>query len=153
MPEGVAVQAEGGLTFDSSAAPMAAVTQASTPTRNGDAKQDAARRSAQLLKRRKSSLGPNTATHLYKDGQPLHIVRGEGCHLYNADGEEFLDCVNNVAHVGHCHPQVVQAISEQLATLNTNVRYIHNSIVEFAERLVATLTTPLEEPITAMYRA
>lgn len=40
--------------------------------------------------------------------------------------------------------QVVQAISEQLATLNTNVRYIHNSIVEFAERLVATLTTPLE---------
>lgn len=59
-----------------------------------------------LFRRRQSSLGPNVATHTYQDGQPLHIVRGEGCHLYNEEGEEFLDCVNNVAHVGHAHPKV-----------------------------------------------
>lgn len=38
--------------------------------------------------------------------QPLHVVRGSGTTLYTADGSEYLDCVNNVAHVGHCHPKV-----------------------------------------------
>ena len=41
--------------------------------------------------------------------EPLHIVRGEGAYLYDADGRAYLDLVNNVAHVGHCHPRVVAA--------------------------------------------
>ncbi|KAK9795530.1 hypothetical protein WJX73_009487 [Symbiochloris irregularis] len=98
----------------------------------------------QLFKRRQSSLGPNTATHVYQGGIPLHIVRGQGCHLYCSDGTEYLDCVNNVAHVGHCHPEVAQAVSQQLITLNTNVRYLHSSVVDFAEALVSTLPQQLQ---------
>jgi ethanolamine-phosphate phospho-lyase len=56
-----------------------------------------------VLAKRKKHIGPNT-TLVYK--QPLHMVRGVGCRLYDADGNEYLDCVNNVAHVGHCHPKV-----------------------------------------------
>lgn len=75
---------------------------------------DAHSNSMQLFKRRQSSLGPNTATHVYRGGVPLHIVRGQGCHLYCSDGTEYLDCVNNVAHVGHCHPEVGQPVSKAL---------------------------------------
>ncbi|MDX1430435.1 MAG: aminotransferase class III-fold pyridoxal phosphate-dependent enzyme, partial [Rhodothermales bacterium] len=74
---------------------------------------------------------------------PLHIVRGYGQYLYDADGLEYLDCVNNVAHVGHCHPRVVSAAARQMAVLNTNTRYLHKNIVRFAERLAATLPDPL----------
>ena len=63
---------------------------------------------AEVLTKRKTHIGPNTTLN-YK--QPLHIVRGEGCHLYDADGVEYLDCVNNVAHVGHCNPTVRYAPS------------------------------------------
>lgn len=56
-----------------------------------------------VVAKRRQHIGPNT-TLVYK--RPLHMVRGEGCRLYDADGNEYLDCVNNVAHVGHCHPKV-----------------------------------------------
>ena len=55
------------------------------------------------MAKRRAHIGPNTTLNYSK---PLHIVRGEGCHLYDADGVEYLDCVNNVAHVGHCNPKV-----------------------------------------------
>ncbi|HET6550256.1 MAG TPA: aminotransferase class III-fold pyridoxal phosphate-dependent enzyme, partial [Solirubrobacter sp.] len=74
---------------------------------------------------------------------PLHIVRGEGAYLYDADGREYLDLVNNVAHVGHCHPRVVEAGARQMAVLNTNTRYLHGSVVDYARRLAATLPDPL----------
>ena len=60
---------------------------------------------SKLLLRRQQSLGLNTATHMM-NSLPLHVVRGEGCHLYSDQDVELLDCVNNVAHVGHCHPKV-----------------------------------------------
>jgi 4-aminobutyrate aminotransferase-like enzyme/Ser/Thr protein kinase RdoA (MazF antagonist) len=75
--------------------------------------------------------------------EPLHIVRGEGAHLYAADGRDYLDLVNNVAHVGHCHPRVVEAGARQMAVLNTNTRYLHGSVVDYARRLAATLPDPL----------
>lgn len=75
--------------------------------------------------------------------EPLHIVRGEGAYLYDADGRAFLDLVNNVAHVGHCHPRVVEAGARQMAVLNTNTRYLHGSVVDYARRLAATLPDPL----------
>jgi 4-aminobutyrate aminotransferase-like enzyme len=67
--------------------------------------------------------------------EPLHIVRGEGVSLFDADGREYLDCYNNVPSVGHCHPRVVRAICEQAAVLNTHTRYLHENIVALAERL------------------
>jgi 4-aminobutyrate aminotransferase-like enzyme len=89
---------------------------------------------------RQRHLGPNLSL-AYR--QPLHIVRGYLQYLYDADGREYIDAVNNVAHVGHCHPRVVQAGQQQMALLNTNSRYLHSHIVRYAERLCATLPEPL----------
>jgi 4-aminobutyrate aminotransferase-like enzyme len=70
-------------------------------------------------------------------------VRGWKQYLYDADGTEYLDAYNNVAHVGHAHPRVVEAIARQAAVLNTNTRYLHHLIAEYAERLTALLPAPL----------
>jgi len=75
--------------------------------------------------------------------KPLHIVRGWMQYLYDENGRAYLDAVNNVAHVGHCHPRVVKAAQEQMAVLNTNTRYLHENLVRYAERLCATLPVPL----------
>ncbi|MEM9931392.1 MAG: aminotransferase class III-fold pyridoxal phosphate-dependent enzyme, partial [Bacteroidota bacterium] len=75
---------------------------------------------------------------------PLHILRGYGPYLYAADGRRYLDTVNNVAHVGHEHPQVVQAAQRQIGLLNTNTRYLHPAITNYAEALLATLPDELE---------
>jgi 4-aminobutyrate aminotransferase-like enzyme/Ser/Thr protein kinase RdoA (MazF antagonist) len=75
--------------------------------------------------------------------EPLHIVRGEGAYLFDADGRRWLDLVNNVAHVGHCHPRVVAAAAEQALLLNTNTRYLHEAVTSYARRLAATMPDPL----------
>jgi len=75
---------------------------------------------------------------------PLQIVRGYGEFLFDEHGRAFLDCVNNVCHVGHSHPRVVEAQATQAAILNTNTRYLHPLLVEYAERLTATLPDPLK---------
>lgn len=92
-----------------------------------------------LLQRRQQALGQ--AYRLFYQ-QPLHVVRGEGVWLYDADGQPYLDVYNNVASVGHSHPQVVAAIARQAAVLNTHTRYLHDGIVDYAERLLATLAMP-----------
>jgi len=75
--------------------------------------------------------------------QPLKIVRGEGCYLYDEKGNAYLDMVNNVCHVGHCHPDVVLAGQTQMAQLNTNTRYLHDNIVNYSEKLLATFPPSL----------
>jgi 4-aminobutyrate aminotransferase-like enzyme/Ser/Thr protein kinase RdoA (MazF antagonist) len=95
---------------------------------------------APLAVRRRRVLGPSL--RLSYD-EPLHIVRGEGVWLYDRDGRRYLDAYNNVACVGHGHPAVVAALTGQAKTLNTNTRYLHDHIVEYAERLTATLPEPL----------
>ncbi len=85
-----------------------------------------------LIARRARLLGPNLPT-FYDD--PVHLVRGEGVWLWDADGRKYLDCYNNVAHVGHCHPKVAEAIARQAAVLNTHTRYLHEGILNYAERL------------------
>ena len=74
---------------------------------------------------------------------PLRIERGFMQHLYDSEGQRYLDCVNNVPHVGHNHPRVVAAAQEQTAILNTNTRYLHETILSYAEALAATLPDPL----------
>jgi 4-aminobutyrate aminotransferase-like enzyme len=101
---------------------------------------DAPRDPAALVDVRRRRLGPSLSL-AYRS--PLKIVRGFGSRLYDHTGGEFLDVVNNVAHVGHCHPRVVRAAQRQLAVLNTNTRYLHDHIVRYAERLTATLPEPL----------
>jgi 4-aminobutyrate aminotransferase-like enzyme/Ser/Thr protein kinase RdoA (MazF antagonist) len=93
-----------------------------------------------VLAERRRLLGPSLSLS-YR--APLEIVRGSGAFLYDGEGRAYLDGVNNVAHVGHCHPRVVRAGARQMAVLNTNTRYLHPSIVRYAERLAATLPEPL----------
>ncbi len=97
--------------------------------------------SEQILQRRRTQLGSNLSLSYRK---PLHIVRGFGTHLYDSDGRAYLDMVNNVCHVGHCHPRVVAAAQQQMERLNTNTRYLHENLVLYAERLAAALPDPLE---------
>jgi 4-aminobutyrate aminotransferase-like enzyme len=78
---------------------------------------------------------------------PVHLVRGQGVWVFDADGRKYLDCYNNVPHVGHCHPHVVEAIAKQAATLNTHTRYLHDSILSYAERLTAKFDDPLSSMI------
>jgi 4-aminobutyrate aminotransferase-like enzyme len=87
-----------------------------------------------LLERRYRVLGRNSP--LFYD-KPLHLVRGEGVWLFDADGKRYLDAYNNVPHVGHCHPRVVAALSRQAATLNTHTRYLDETVVAYAERLTS----------------
>ncbi len=76
--------------------------------------------------------------------QPLKIVRGRGQYLYDHRGRPYLDLVNNVCHVGHCHPRVVAAGTDQMARLNTNTRYLYDGLTDYAARLVATFPEPLK---------
>ncbi len=110
------------------AAPRSAATPETAPVTPSD--------TPALIRRREAALGPG-AMHFYR--QPLHIVRGRDVWLTDADGRDYLDCYNNVPSVGHCHPHVVEAIARQAATLNTHTRYLHEAVVEYAERLAATL--------------
>lgn len=94
-----------------------------------------------LIARRSKTLGP---TYQNFFDQPLHLVRGAGTAVWDADGREYLDCYNNVASVGHCHRHVVQALCNQAATLNTHTRYLHAGVVELGEKLVEGLPGEIE---------
>ena len=97
-----------------------------------------------LMDRRRRLLGPNVSTFY---DEPVHLVRGEGVWVWDADGRRYLDCYNNVPHVGHCHPRVVEAIAQQAATLNTHTRYLHEGILDYVEALTATFDEPLSTAI------
>ena len=94
----------------------------------------------ETLAARRKLLGGNLSV-AYRN--PVKIVRGEMQYLYDDEGRRYLDAYNNVAHVGHCHPRVVAAAVEQIRTLNTNTRYLHDLIIRYAEELTATLPEPL----------
>lgn len=99
-------------------------------------------RAQPLIAARGQVLGP--AYRLFYE-RPVHLVRGEGAHLVDADGVRYLDAYNNVASVGHSHPHVVDAVATQLATLNTHTRYVHPSITDYSTRLLATLPSAIDQ--------
>lgn len=86
------------------------------------------------IARRTRLLGP--AYRLFY-AEPLHITRGEGVWLYDRDGRAYLDTYNNVASVGHCHPRVIAAMAAQAGVLATHTRYLHDGILDYADRLLA----------------
>lgn len=94
-----------------------------------------------LMKRRAERLGPSLSVS-YRD--KLKIVRGRGAYLYDHTGRAFLDAVNNITHVGHCHPAVTEAIARQAARLNTNSRYLSDLILDLGDRITATLPGDLK---------
>ena len=99
-----------------------------------------------LTARRRRVLGP--AYRLLYD-EPVHIVRGEGVWLYDPDGAAYLDVYNNVPSVGHCHPHVVAAIARQAALLNTHTRYLHETVLDYAERLTDLFPEALSQVMFA----
>jgi 4-aminobutyrate aminotransferase-like enzyme/Ser/Thr protein kinase RdoA (MazF antagonist) len=94
----------------------------------------------EILAVRRQNLGRNLSIAYRK---PLKIMRGRGQYLFTEDGQAFLDGVNNVCHVGHCHPRVAAAGQLQMPVLNTNTRYLHDNIIEYAERLLSKFPDPL----------
>jgi 4-aminobutyrate aminotransferase-like enzyme/Ser/Thr protein kinase RdoA (MazF antagonist) len=94
-----------------------------------------------IVHRRHKLLGP---AYRLQYAKPAEFVRGEGVWLVDADGRRVLDAYNNVPSVGHCHPHVVEAITRQASTLNTNTRYLDSSILDYAERLLGTHDEALE---------
>ncbi|XP_054698264.1 5-phosphohydroxy-L-lysine phospho-lyase isoform X2 [Grus americana] len=80
---------------------------------------------------------------LFFSNDPVKIVKAKGQYMYDENGRRYLDCINNVAHVGHCHPDIVKAAHEQNQLLNTNSRYLHDNLVDYAERLSKTLPEKL----------
>lgn len=88
----------------------------------------------ETLRLRKTFIGGSCT--LFFKSNPIKIVKGKGQYMYDEKGKKYLDCINNVAHVGHCHPDVVAAGSKQMATLSTNSRYLHDNLVVYAQRLV-----------------
>jgi len=94
----------------------------------------------EILEIRHQHLGRNLSVSYKK---PLNIVRAYRQYLYEANGQRFLDTVNNVPHVGHQHPRVVQAATRQIQVLNTNTRYLHKNIVQYAKALTDTLPEEL----------
>jgi 4-aminobutyrate aminotransferase-like enzyme len=108
---------------------------AHTPGEGNLSPQDAA-----LVARRRALLGP--AYRLFYQ-TPLHLVRGEGVWLYDTAGKAYLDTYNNVASCGHCHPHVVAAMAGQAATFASHTRYLHDTVLDCAERLLATFPPAL----------
>ncbi|MBA0159202.1 aspartate aminotransferase family protein [Pectobacterium versatile] len=80
--------------------------------------------------------------------KPVHLVRGEGQYLWDADGKKYLDVYNNVASIGHCHPAVIDAVHQQMTQLNTHTRYLHERILDYSEQLLATAPAAINR---AMY--
>ncbi len=100
----------------------------------------------ELIERRRRLMGP--AYRLFYE-KPVHLVRGEGVWLYDPEGRAYLDAYNNVPCVGHCHPRVVEALARQAATLNTHTRYLDQTVLAYAERLLARFPPELSQVMFA----
>ncbi|WP_030954639.1 aspartate aminotransferase family protein [Streptomyces sp. NRRL S-481] len=96
----------------------------------------------ETIRRRDKVLGPGY-TLIYKE--PVEFVSGHGAHLIDRDGYDYLDAYNNVPCVGHAHPHVAEAVSRQMTAVNTNTRYVQESLVDYAERLLATFPEELSK--------
>jgi len=140
-----------------------AATPKTTATRRGPAKAgapavrqilemnayDASRSGAPsdpLLKRRLANFG--AASVLFYE-EPIEMVGARGATMEAADGRRFLDFYNNVPSVGHTHPLVVAAVTRQIATLNTNTRYLNGETEAYLERLKALLPKSLANVVLA----
>ncbi|TPG36120.1 aminotransferase [Mycobacterium hodleri] len=94
-----------------------------------------------LLARRDQSFA-RVQEHYYAN--PPQIERGKRHYLMSTAGRVYLDMVNNVTVLGHAHPRIADAAARQLRRLNTNSRFNYEAVVEFSERLAATLPVPLD---------
>jgi len=95
-----------------------------------------------IVEQRKRILSPSLCLSY---NEPLHIIKGRRQYLYDADGNEFLDATNNIQHVGHCHPKVIETTLKQLKRLNTNTRYLDETILDYASLLIQKMPNKLDK--------
>ncbi|MFI0404450.1 aminotransferase class III-fold pyridoxal phosphate-dependent enzyme [Actinomadura sp. 3N508] len=76
--------------------------------------------------------------------RPISMARARDCRFYDEEGRSYLDALNNVTLVGHGHPRLVATAARQLGRLNTNTRFVYDTLTEYAERLTATLPDGLD---------
>ncbi|BCI52287.1 aspartate aminotransferase family protein [Mycolicibacterium litorale] len=95
-----------------------------------------------IVARRRDVLGPSLKLFYRK---PVEVARASGVHLYDSQGNAYLDVYNNVPCVGHCHPHVVEAIAKQAATLNSNTRYLTTQVLDYSERILGTHADGLDK--------
>lgn len=103
---------------------------------------DAGTRQTPLTERRARVFGPAVESLSYDE--PIHMASAEGAWMTDVDGRRYLDLYNNVPCIGHSHPRVTEAIARQARVLNTNLRYLHSSAIDLAERLVETCPAALD---------
>ena len=94
----------------------------------------------EISKLRKNLLSPSLSLSY---DEPLHIIKARGQYLFDANQNQYLDAVNNIQHVGHCHPKVVEVAKKQYDILNTNTRYLDETIVTYAQALTDHLPNGL----------
>jgi len=78
-------------------------------------------------------------------GNPIYMERAAFQYMYDGYGNTFLDAYNNIPHVGHSHPKVVEAGQRQMAKLNTNTRYVYDLLNEYSEKLLAKFPSTLNK--------
>jgi ethanolamine-phosphate phospho-lyase len=96
----------------------------------------------ELIKKRQKYISP--VVSLSYD-LPIHMKKSAFQYMYDSEGRTFLDAYNNIPHVGHSHPYVVEAGQRQMASLNTNTRYLYNSLEDYSEKLISTLPKQLNK--------
>lgn len=143
---GVRVQREGDtapwFTRASLAHAWRAVVGDPTPLVLGHGLPDPRVDASALVARRERVLA-DVQEHYY--AEPPEIVRGWRDLLVDADARVYLDAVNNVTSIGHAHPRLVDAVTEQWKLLNTNSRFNYPAVVDFAERLAELLPSGLDQ--------
>ena len=127
---------------------MTLATRSTIMDTNSFRAEDAAALDAQAkaLTQRRGRLLGDSYRLFYR--RPVHLVRGQGQYLWDAQGQQYLDVYNNVASIGHCHPAVTAAVHEQMQQLNTHTRYLHEGILDYTEALLGTLPAEIDK---AMY--
>ncbi len=96
---------------------------------------------AELAVRRRAVLGAAITPPTY--ARPVHVSRGRGAWLFEADGRRVLDAYNNVPVVGHCHPRVTEAVVRQTRAINTHSRYLYEPLVDLGERIIQSMPAGL----------
>jgi len=89
-----------------------------------------------LLARRRNVMSSANVLFYESAKQELLIERAQGQYLIDNDGEHYLDLINNVAHVGHCHPRVTEAVTKQMQLQYTNTRYLNSRVINYSEKLL-----------------
>ena len=91
-------------------------------------------KTSSLIKRRKEVFSSNISLSY---NRPIYFKKAAFQYMYDAYGNTFLDAYNNIPHVGHSHPEIVKVSQTQMSKLNTNTRYLYESLYDYSEKLLA----------------